>query len=42
MSLIQEIEVIKGPRSSSLWGNECALGGVVAMRTPNALDLLKK
>lgn len=39
MSLIQEIEVIKGP-SSSLWGNG-ALGGVVAMRTPNALDLLK-
>ncbi|HHF3512542.1 TPA: heme/hemopexin-binding protein HxuC [Haemophilus influenzae] len=39
MSLIQEIEVIKGP-SSSLWGSG-ALGGVVAMRTPNALDLLK-
>lgn len=39
MSLIQEIEVIKGP-SSSLWGTG-ALGGVVAMRTPNALDLLK-
>ncbi|HHF6081030.1 TPA: heme/hemopexin-binding protein HxuC [Haemophilus influenzae] len=39
MSLIQEIEVIKGP-SSSLWGSG-ALGGVVAMRTPNALDLLR-
>lgn len=39
MSLIQEIEVVKGP-SSSLWGSG-ALGGVVAMRTPNALDLLK-
>lgn len=39
MSLIQEIEVIKG-QSSSLWGSG-ALGGVVAMRTPNALDLLK-
>ncbi|HHW7568569.1 TPA: TonB-dependent hemoglobin/transferrin/lactoferrin family receptor [Mannheimia haemolytica] len=39
MSLIQEIEVIKGP-SSSLWGSG-ALGGVVAMRTPNTLDLLK-
>lgn len=39
MSLIQEIEVIKGP-SSSLWGSG-AFGGVVAMRTPNALDLLK-
>ena len=39
MSLIQEIEVIKGP-SSTLWGSG-ALGGVVAMRTPNALDLLK-
>lgn len=39
MSLIQEIEVIKGP-SSALWGSG-ALGGVVAMRTPNALDLLK-
>lgn len=39
MSLIQKLEVIKGP-SSSLWGSG-ALGGVVAMRTPNALDLLK-
>ncbi|WP_044470995.1 TonB-dependent hemoglobin/transferrin/lactoferrin family receptor [Mannheimia massilioguelmaensis] len=39
MSLIQEVEVIKGP-SSSLWGSG-ALGGVVAIRTPSALDLLK-
>ncbi|NBI42283.1 TonB-dependent hemoglobin/transferrin/lactoferrin family receptor [[Haemophilus] felis] len=39
LSLTQEVEVVKGP-SSSLWGSG-ALGGVVAMRTPNALDLLK-
>ncbi|VTU08609.1 TonB-dependent hemoglobin/transferrin/lactoferrin family receptor [Actinobacillus porcinus] len=39
MALTQEIEVIKGP-TSTLWGNG-ALGGIVAIRTPNALDLLK-
>ncbi|MBF0784068.1 TonB-dependent hemoglobin/transferrin/lactoferrin family receptor [Muribacter muris] len=39
LSLVQELEVIKGP-ASSLWGSG-ALGGVVAMRTPTALDLLK-
>ncbi len=38
-SLLQEVEVVKGP-SSTLWGSG-ALGGVVAMRTANALDLLK-
>lgn len=39
LSQIQELEVVKGP-SSTLWGSG-ALGGVVAMRTANALDLLK-
>ncbi|QGM80311.1 TonB-dependent hemoglobin/transferrin/lactoferrin family receptor [Otariodibacter oris] len=39
LSLVQEIEVIKGP-TSTLWGSG-ALGGVVAMKTPSALDLLK-
>ncbi len=38
MSMVQNVEVIKGP-ASTLWGNG-ALGGVVAMRTPTALDLL--
>ncbi|MGX2956674.1 TonB-dependent hemoglobin/transferrin/lactoferrin family receptor [Ursidibacter arcticus] len=38
-SFIQRIDVIKGP-SSSLWGSG-ALGGVVSIRTSNALDLLK-
>ncbi|QIW15443.1 ligand-gated channel [Pasteurellaceae bacterium RH1A] len=38
-SQVQEIEVIKGA-SSTLWGSG-ALGGVVAVRTPNALDLLR-
>ncbi|OOR99489.1 ligand-gated channel [Canicola haemoglobinophilus] len=38
-SLIQEIEVVKGP-ASTLWGSS-AIGGVVAIKTPNALDLLK-
>ncbi|VEJ09481.1 TonB-dependent receptor domain-containing protein [Actinobacillus delphinicola] len=38
MSMVQSVEVIKGP-ASTLWGNG-ALGGVVAMRTPTALDLL--
>ncbi|MDY4281084.1 MAG: TonB-dependent hemoglobin/transferrin/lactoferrin family receptor [[Pasteurella] mairii] len=39
-SLMQEIELIKGP-SSNIWGSS-ALGGVVVIRTPNALDLLKE
>ncbi|MDO4697308.1 MAG: TonB-dependent hemoglobin/transferrin/lactoferrin family receptor [Pasteurellaceae bacterium] len=39
LSQIQALEVVKGP-SSTLWGSG-ALGGVVAMRTANALDLLK-
>lgn len=36
--LIQQVEVIKGP-ASSLWGSG-AMGGVVAMQTINASDLL--
>lgn len=39
MSMIEDVEVIKGP-ASTLWGNG-ALGGVVAMRTPTAMDLLE-
>lgn len=38
-STLGQIEVVKGP-SSALWGSG-ALGGVVAMRTLNAFDLLK-
>lgn len=38
LSMVQDLEVVKGP-ASTLWGNG-ALGGVVAMRTPTALDLL--
>ncbi|MDH2925526.1 hemoglobin/transferrin/lactoferrin receptor protein [Nicoletella semolina] len=38
-SLVQEIEVIKGP-ATTLWGSG-ALGGVVAMRTANAFDYLQ-
>ncbi len=39
LSMVQDLEVIKGP-ASTLWGSG-ALGGVVAMRTPSALDLLE-
>lgn len=39
LSFIQDIEVIKGA-SSTIWGSG-ALGGVVAIRTPTALDLLR-
>lgn len=38
-STLAQVEVVKGP-SSTLWGSG-ALGGVVAMRTLNAFDLLK-
>lgn len=38
ISMVHAIDVIKGP-SSTLWGSG-SLGGVVAMRTYNALDLL--
>lgn len=38
MSMVENIEVVKGA-ASTLWGNG-ALGGVVAMQTPSALDLL--
>ncbi|MGY6772464.1 TonB-dependent hemoglobin/transferrin/lactoferrin family receptor [Gallibacterium sp. ZY190522] len=38
-STLGQIEVVKGP-SSALWGSG-ALGGVMAMRTLNAFDLLK-
>lgn len=38
-SILGQIEVVKGP-SSTLWGSG-ALGGVVAMRTLNAFDLIK-
>ncbi len=37
--LVKQVEVVKGP-SSSLWGSG-ALGGVVAMQTLNAQDLLR-
>ncbi|MFU2046615.1 TonB-dependent hemoglobin/transferrin/lactoferrin family receptor [Avibacterium gallinarum] len=38
-SMLSEVEVVKGP-ASTLWGSG-ALGGVVAMRTLNAFDLLR-
>lgn len=40
MSFVQELEVLKGA-NSTLWGSG-ALGGVVAMRTPTAHDLLEE